>query len=346
MSENAKPAAPNNGALRRKLRNLIQRIISTDKAIHSRIKQQFPKLVQFVDSSMERLLSIVSHGAFALIVALVLVVLVSTEKISLINAVCIGGAWGVSMLWAARAPTLLKLAVGTRLLSLALIGAVLAFGFRALGIWALPTPAFRVGPEQVLVGTSPISLIAYNDKGADIEHVTFEVECFVAEISEGDPLNTVEFFRYDTLSNIPLIPEQLDFPQDSNYPFNFPAMIVLGPYNNINQLQILMSPEEGVQKLPGIRITTRYERHIDHKQFTNVAAYEVSSNDGWKTPYMISTGHALYGLSDEILEITDIKQFLSDKSKWQDALFSVTINGSTAHGIVTNGKHAKPHRSQ
>jgi hypothetical protein len=93
--------------------------------------------VRRTDRVLETVFSVLSHGAFSLIVALVLAVLVMTDRISGSVGSCIALAWFTAFLWIARAKTIRDLTILPRLLAIVCIACVL--GAAALGInrWAL-----------------------------------------------------------------------------------------------------------------------------------------------------------------------------------------------------------------
>jgi hypothetical protein len=124
-----------------------------------RIAQNLPKLLSAIDRTLEWLFNTVIHPAFALILAVVLVVLVTTNVISLIVAFSIGIAWVVSMLWIARSNLVKGLTVFSRLVLLLVIGLLLLGIGNRFGNWALEEYKKQKASEQKPQPGSP-SLVA------------------------------------------------------------------------------------------------------------------------------------------------------------------------------------------
>jgi hypothetical protein len=120
----------------RLINDIWRQFRETDRAIHDRINREFPRTVRIVDNMLGTFLAIVSNPLFAIIVALVLVPLVTSETISLVNALSIGGAWVVAVAWLARSAPLKDFLVPSRFLIVVLLAAVLAAGGIKFGHWS------------------------------------------------------------------------------------------------------------------------------------------------------------------------------------------------------------------
>ena len=135
-----------------------------DAILHAYFMERYPKAVQRTDKVLGAVFYVVSHGAFALIVALLLVVLVTSDKISATVALCVGGAWLVAFVWIARSQTIRELTVFSRLFFVAVTGLSLAGMAMAFGGWALkshvkpaalkPSQAFSVAVELFDTGVT------------------------------------------------------------------------------------------------------------------------------------------------------------------------------------------------
>jgi hypothetical protein len=119
------------------LRMLAQKILDRDAKVHSYFMGRFPRVVEITDSVLEGIFYVLTHAAFALIGALLLTVLVLTDKISVIVAVCIGLSWLVAFTWIARANPIRKLMVLSRLTAVTGAGIILATAALWLGNWAI-----------------------------------------------------------------------------------------------------------------------------------------------------------------------------------------------------------------
>ncbi len=115
---------------------LFQPIINKDKALHAYITTKFPRTVRVVDAILSIFLGIVSSPLFSIILALVLVPLVTSETMSLVNAVSISGAWVVAVAWLARSAPLKDFPVPSRFLIVALLAIILAVSGIKLGHWS------------------------------------------------------------------------------------------------------------------------------------------------------------------------------------------------------------------
>src|SRR5713226_2910784 len=76
-----------------KIKAIVRNLAQRDKAWHEYLMGRYPRAVSVADRALEGLFYVLGHGVFALIVGLLLVVLVATNKISIIVGVCVGGAW-------------------------------------------------------------------------------------------------------------------------------------------------------------------------------------------------------------------------------------------------------------
>jgi hypothetical protein len=86
-------------------------VASADQTMHQKIRTNHPVLIRRVDKVLSSFLAIVSHALFAIILALVLVVLVGSGTISAINAVSIGIAWLIAVVWMAKSDLIMRLPV-------------------------------------------------------------------------------------------------------------------------------------------------------------------------------------------------------------------------------------------
>jgi hypothetical protein len=92
--------------------------------------------VRIVDNMLGAFLAIASNPLFAILLALVLVPLVTSETISLVNALSIGGAWVIAVAWLARSAPLKDFLVPSRFLIVVLLAAILAAGGIKFGHWS------------------------------------------------------------------------------------------------------------------------------------------------------------------------------------------------------------------
>lgn len=70
-----------------------------DSGIHAAFMRTFPRFLPIFDKVLEWVFNFVTHPAFAIIAALLLVPLVATNVINVVVAVPIGAAWLVALLW-------------------------------------------------------------------------------------------------------------------------------------------------------------------------------------------------------------------------------------------------------
>jgi len=121
-----------------RLQKIVSWIVAADRTLHRSVASRFPMAL----STTERVLAflvdkVLSNPLFALIFSLVLIVM-GYAGVGIIILVSLGGAWFVAFLWVARSSkTLRKLSIGSRLVALLGIGAILALGVSKLGNWAL-----------------------------------------------------------------------------------------------------------------------------------------------------------------------------------------------------------------
>jgi hypothetical protein len=209
----------------------------------------------------------------------------------------------------------------------------------------LPVPNFRVEPEgQILPIRQPnqeetFMLEAHNLSGADIDHVRFSEDFFVAEVGAGKPMSSVKFRRYFGEGATNLLTAQfidaddIALPQNNKvlFPVTGTVNVAPGQSGDDSMLLILMRREPGVRKLAGVRIKFTYQRYLDHKPFTYVTAYQYISSDGYRTFSGLSSGTRIYPSQarSELLDISDIKPYAADETKWEDATFGISF---------TNGK--------
>ena len=137
------------------LNRVLRRIQQTDAALHAYFMEHFPAFLRRLDTILEWVFGVLSHGAFALIVAFLLAAAGMSGAVSSAVALCIGGAWLVSFIWIARSKWIRSLSVVARLLSVTLCGAALAC--LAIGILngmtkretSTETEAFRISDKSL-----------------------------------------------------------------------------------------------------------------------------------------------------------------------------------------------------
>jgi hypothetical protein len=115
----------------------FQYVIKKDRELHDWFKGHFPGALPAVDGFLEWLFSVVTHPAFGLIVALLLVTLVATNVINLIVATSIAGVWIVALIWIARSKLLKSLTILSRWILVSVIGFVLGLAGNDFGTWVL-----------------------------------------------------------------------------------------------------------------------------------------------------------------------------------------------------------------
>jgi len=108
-----------------------------DRWVHDRFMRAFPRAIPVFDAVLEELFGVVTHAAFALIVAALLGVLVLTGVIKAIVFWSILFAWAVAVLWIARAERIRALTVTFRSVFIGIIGVLLAIAGNSFGHWAL-----------------------------------------------------------------------------------------------------------------------------------------------------------------------------------------------------------------
>jgi len=119
------------------VKELLSALRRWDKALHDWISRSFPRAMPVVDSTIEGLFKIFDKGAFGIICALLLVVLVATGVIPLIVAASLIGVWFVSIIWIARLDSVKSLTVLSRLAVLMIAGTVIYFSANKFGAWAI-----------------------------------------------------------------------------------------------------------------------------------------------------------------------------------------------------------------
>jgi hypothetical protein len=108
-----------------------------DRAVHARIMQKFPRGLRIIDTVLEALFGIFSHGAFGILCAFLLIVLVATNQIPVIVAVSLVPAWIIAVVWLARLGPIKSLTVISRVAVVLIGGAIFAVAANAFGEWAL-----------------------------------------------------------------------------------------------------------------------------------------------------------------------------------------------------------------
>ena len=119
------------------LKNAFHYIVNKDRELHEWITGRLPRALPAIDSFLELLFSVVTNGAFSVIVAFLLVVLAATNVINKIVAVSIAGAWLVALVWIARSKSLKSLTILSRWVLVSGIGIVLGVAGNDFGSWAM-----------------------------------------------------------------------------------------------------------------------------------------------------------------------------------------------------------------
>jgi hypothetical protein len=114
-----------------------QRLVAADKAIHEYIARRHPVGVALVDRLAEGLHNFFSAAAFAVLLALVLVVLVGSSLVSLTIGVSCVLLWLVAVVWLSRANWLRQLTIPIRAVAILIAAGVLAFGCFRFRNWSL-----------------------------------------------------------------------------------------------------------------------------------------------------------------------------------------------------------------
>jgi hypothetical protein len=120
-----------------RFKGFLRHIVRKDRELHEWVMGHFPRPLRAIDWFLEWLFAVVTHAAFAIIVAFLLVVLVATNVINVIVAASIAGAWLVALIWIARSKSLKNLTILSRWVLVSVIGIVLGLAGSALGDWAL-----------------------------------------------------------------------------------------------------------------------------------------------------------------------------------------------------------------
>ena len=119
------------------LRAIWRKFVEFDSRFHTRLLVKYPSVVPRVDRVLIAVVDkFISSPVFGVLLGLVLVVLgiVGVHTLVLIS---VGAVWVISFFWIAKSEPLRKLTVGTRLVTLLLIGLLLAVGARSFGTWAI-----------------------------------------------------------------------------------------------------------------------------------------------------------------------------------------------------------------
>jgi len=105
--------------------------------MHQYIAFRYPTAVVRVDRAAQRLHDFFSAAAFAVILALALVVLVASGLISLTIGISCGLLWLVAIVWLSRASWLTQLTIPTRAVAILMAAGILAFGCLRFRNWSL-----------------------------------------------------------------------------------------------------------------------------------------------------------------------------------------------------------------
>src|SRR5450631_1943098 len=119
-----------------KLTSLFHRLATEDKALHAYFMESFPKAMPRLDKLLEWLFRQVKHPALALIMALILVILTESGKVSKVNAICAFLAWLIGFVWISRSKYVLEMTVLTRFAVIVVCGVTLAWAGIMLRAWA------------------------------------------------------------------------------------------------------------------------------------------------------------------------------------------------------------------
>jgi hypothetical protein len=114
-----------------------QKLREVDQSVHSWITRRFPRIMFTIDRILEKLFEGFGHGAFGVFAALLLVVLVATNVISIIVGVSLIGAWFIATVWLARVRLIKSFTVISRWLIVLVGGILFAFAANSFGKWAL-----------------------------------------------------------------------------------------------------------------------------------------------------------------------------------------------------------------
>lgn len=119
------------------IRTLLSNLSAWDKTGHRYLVARFPKAAEKLDEVLNTIFNIASHAAFALIVCFVLAVLAASNNISVINAMCIGGAWLIAFVWIARSSFVRQLTIPSRVLSVTVLGIALSLAATQFKAWVI-----------------------------------------------------------------------------------------------------------------------------------------------------------------------------------------------------------------
>jgi hypothetical protein len=106
-----------------------------DAVLHAYFMERYPAAMPRVDKIAGAIFYVLSNGAFAVILALVLSALADADKISAIRASYLVIAWFTAFLWIARATQVRALTVVSRLIVCVLCGIVLSVTALAIVEW-------------------------------------------------------------------------------------------------------------------------------------------------------------------------------------------------------------------
>lgn len=210
------------------IRRLIQRIYVEDAALYASFSVRFPRLVGTVDSLLERVFGFVCHGAFALILGLLLVVFVATEKVSLIVAGSIGAAWVVAVLWFARSTSMRRLTILSRCVATLIAGLVLALAGGRFGLWAL-----RIHEQPTVASVSHPPTV-----GADANRMLLPIEIEPSITIYIIWLDPQKELRYEKVPNEGMVPIHIPLPKEIERDTGIDEVVKYG-FKNMGRLPIL-----------------------------------------------------------------------------------------------------------
>lgn len=136
------------------IKQLLGKLIVTDAALHAYFMERWPRSLRILDRILEAVFSFVSHGAFSLIVGLLLTVLAATQRIGIIVALCLGVSLLVAFIWISRATLVRKLSVLGRLIVVFACGVLLTGVALLVDRWSLANQQLaseKLHPHEVQV---------------------------------------------------------------------------------------------------------------------------------------------------------------------------------------------------
>jgi hypothetical protein len=148
MANSLLPDQQNDRDPQEALRSYWKVIVEMDKAAHERIARTYPRFVHVVDKIGDTLHGFFSAPAFAVLLALALVVLVASGVVSITIGVSCALLWIVAVMWLSSA--LKQLTIPTRAGIVLIVACILAFGCFRFRDWSLRNylRSLQQPPEQ------------------------------------------------------------------------------------------------------------------------------------------------------------------------------------------------------